>query len=205
MKRFKKFLTAAALCTVCLSVSTTASAEWRYGVRVGGAISTSRSSNLPDYDVKGVSGFSGGVTFEWQHPTMGWAADASLLYTHVGSKLQKGDFDNKTRTDFLHVPLNVKYKFHLKSTKNLLAPYVYTGPDVMLGVGKVPPMPADTHRLQPGWNVGIGFDIINILQIQAGYRFSLGNNAVHRDWFDVRDHKIFNDYVSISAAVLFDF
>ena len=56
---------------------------------------------------------------------------------------------------------------------SLRAPFIYAGS--FLFVLTTIPIPLATDRVQPGWDVGIGFDIVNFIQISGGYRFGLGN------------------------------
>lgn len=181
----------------------TANAQWRYGIRLGGAISTASVSNVPDYTIKRGSGFSGGIAFEYQHEKTGWAADAALLYTRSGFSLKNDITSLHTCNNYIHIPVNVKYKFWLANIYNLAAPFIYTGPDIMIGLDKTNSATIGTDRLQPGWNIGIGFDIVNFVQIQAGYRFALTNSAKQSRLFPTA--KFRNDHLNISATILFDF
>ena len=57
-----------------------------------------------------------------------------------------------------------------------------------------------SNVFQPGWDVGIGFDIINFIQVTAGYRFGLGN-ALHSP----KDVTLHANAWTVAATLLFDF
>ena len=61
----------------------------------------------------------------------------------------------------------------------LAAPFIYAGPSFLFRLDHDDPFPLATDRVQPGWDVGIGFDIVNFIQISGGYRFGLGNFEVN--------------------------
>lgn len=175
-----------------------ASAQFRYGVRLGGDINTS-ALNKDGYSLGHVSGFSGGLTCEYQLATNGLAFDASLLYTRMGVILKQQERAWRMGNDFLQLPVHVKYKFPVKAWKQLAGPFVYTGPSILLRLDSdAPDAPFTTPRWQPGWEVGAGFNIIDFLQISAGYRFGLNHTFPHSGL------KTRSDAVNISVSILFD-
>lgn len=161
---------------IALLSSLSASAQLRYGFRLGGAFAKASLSGAPGMSMKNGSGFSGGLLLEYQMESCGFAPDIAVLYTRYSSKLiDEASGPAKIGRDFIEVPLHLKYKFYLSSTNNLVAPMVYTGPSLLVCLGKSNPEQMSTKALQPGWDLGIGLDIINFIQLSAGYRFGLGN------------------------------
>ena len=108
----------------------------------------------------------------------------------------------KIGRNFIEVPLHLKYKFFLSSTNHLLAPMVYTGPSMLVRLGKGNPEQMSTRSVQPGWDLGLGIDIINFIQLSAGYRFGLGN-AVSRS--AVPGTCLHTNGWNVSANIIFDF
>lgn len=183
--------------------SLSASAQIRYGFRVGGSFSKASISNAPGMSMKNGSGFSGGLLLEYQMESNGFAPDIAVLYTRYSSRLlDEVSGPAKIGRDFIEVPLHLKYKFYLSSTNNLVAPMVYTGPSLLVRLGKSNPEQMSTKSLQPGWDVGIGFDIINFIQLSAGYRFGLGN-AVSRS--AVPGVCLHTNGWNVAANIIFDF
>ena len=195
--------TALLLLLILLLSSLSASAQLRYGFRLGGAFANASLSNAPDLSIKNGSGFSGGLLLEYQMENCGFAPDIAVLYTRYSSRLENEvSGPAKIGRDFIEVPLHLKYKFYLSSTNNLVAPMVFTGPSFLFRLGKGNPEQVSTKTVQPGWDVGIGLDIINFIQLSAGYRFGLGN-AVSRS--AVPGATLHTNGWNVSANLIFDF
>ena len=159
------------LMAVLLS-SLSAAAQLRYGFRLGGSFAKASLSDAPGMSTKNGSGFSGGIILEYQMENNGFAPDIALMYTRYSSRLiDEVSGPVKLGRNFIEVPLHLKYKFYLSASNNLVAPMVYTGPSLLIRLGQGNPARISTKTVQPGWDVGIGLDIINFIQISAGYRF----------------------------------
>lgn len=168
------------------------------------------------------SGFSGGLALEYQFEKCGFAPDIALLYTRYNTRLVlPGQTPQSFGRNFLEIPVHLKWKFWIPRTKNLFAPMIYTGPSLMCRLDNKDGIAYNlsytnstslktsetsngyrfaSNTLQPGWDVGIGFDVINFIQITAGYRFGLGNAAKSPD--EVTLH---TNAWTVAATILFDF
>lgn len=190
------------LLTLLIS-SLPASAQLRYGFRLGGDFFAATLSGIPGLSLKNGSGFSGGLLLEYQMENNGFAPDIAVLYTRYSSKLMdEVSGPAKLGRDFIEVPLHLKYKFYLSATNNIVAPMIYTGPSFLFRLGKGNPEQLSTKFVQPGWDLGIGFDIINFIQLSAGYRFGLGN-AISSS--AVPGACLHTNGLNISANIIFDF
>lgn len=185
-------------------ISLGASAQLRYGFRLGGEFASASLKDAGSYFMRNRSGFSGGLALEYQMPHCGFAPDIAALYTRYNTQVESTatGMHNSGR-DFIEVPLHLKYKFWLKSAKELFAPMIYTGPSVMFRLCNGDSEVLKTKSVQAGWDVGIGFDIVNFIQIAGGYRFGLGN-AVDQ-FAGYTDASIHAKGWNISATILFDF
>lgn len=186
-----------------MAATSTAKAQWRYGLLLGGDFANASLSRAEGYKMVNRSGFRGGVTFEYQMPTNGLAFDGSLLYTRYNARLSyEGGKAFSYGRDFLEAAVNIKHKFFLSSTRKLVAPLIYTGPSLMIGLDRKDG-PLRQYRLLPCWNVGAGIDIVNFIQITAAYSFGLGNSV---DRFTgAEDARLYTDGIHVSAVILFDF
>lgn len=197
-KKYRLLLLLAILLT-----SLPASSQFRYGFRLGGSFAKASLSAAPGMSVKNGSGFSGGLLLEYQMENNGFAPDIAILYTRYSSRLiDEVSGPEKLGRDFIEVPLHLKYKFYLSSTNNLVAPMVYTGPSFLFRLGKANPEQMSTKSFQPGWDIGIGLDIINFIQLSAGYRFGLGNAITNSI---VPGACIHTNGWNVSANIIFDF
>ena len=194
------------------SIASSVNAQFRYGINAGVSIAKPDLSGTVGTGavIESGAGFRGGLTLEYQVPTLGLAFDASVDYLRYNLRLTSergGVVDNKYTDigrNFIEVPLNIKYKFWLGNFHNLVAPMVMTGPSFMFNLDKQPEnAPLTQKRFQPGWNVGLGFDIINFIQLNAGYRFAFGNAIKHSDLMG--SAKLRNKGWYVSATLLFDF
>ncbi len=98
---------------------------------------------------------------------------------------------------------------------------LYTGPSLMFALDKALPLavapandpagansvsglytPPGVKRFNAGWDVGLGIDIINFIQLQAGYRFPLTNALSTSPSSNAKLH--LNAW-TLSANILFDF
>ena len=139
---------------------------------------------------------------EYRMPKCGFAADIAVVYTRYNTHLPDDGVKTKPfGRDFIEVPLHLKYKLRLPAFHDLFGPLVYTGPSLMIRTSDSEPENFTTRPLQPGWDVGIGFDIVNFIQITGGYRFrtwqrreKLPGNATYRT----------NGW-NVAANLIFDF
>lgn len=182
-------------------------AQLRYGFSFGGMIADARLSGAPGCGLDNRSAFRGGFIFEYMLPNSGLGADVSLMYSRYNTRLTGTRDDGRPRSfgrNFIDIPLNFKYKFWLSGISGVAAPMIVTGPDFMIGVNDSHKgMSLKTKRLQPGWNVGLGIDIINFIELSGGYRFALGNSV---DSFDgCPDARLRCNGWYVNAVMLFDF
>ena len=183
--------------------SLSASGQLRYGIRLGGSFAKASLSDAPGMSIKNGSGFSGGILLEYQMENNGFAPDIALMYTRYSSRLiDEVSGPVKLGRNFIEIPLHLKYKFYLSASNNLVAPMVYTGPSLLIRLGQGNPELVSTKSVQPGWDLGVGLDIINFIQISAGYRFGLGN-AVSQS--AVPGACLHTDGWNVAANLIFDF
>lgn len=193
-----------------------------FGPKVGLNVNHLSSSNKTLMDPKNQCGFTAGVMAEANVPLIGIAVDLSLMYTHMTSDADMGNakVGNSTLTahetkifqNMLEIPLNLKYKVNIPAVSRIIRPYVFTGPTLALRLGGNHDEKTDNEidydwkTAQWGWNVGLGVELINHLQIGAGYTFGL-NDVVKKTLplpgIDNKEFKIKNNYWTVTAAWLF--
>ncbi|MCH5233635.1 MAG: outer membrane beta-barrel protein [Muribaculaceae bacterium] len=179
-------------------------AQLRYGFRLGGDFAATRLTDAEGYSLVNKSGFSGGLILEYQFSKNGFAPDIGLLYGRHNTRLR---YENNNPfgfgRNFIDIPIHLKYKFWLKPTHNTVAPLVYAGPTFSFKLDHKGSQPLDTKIFQPTVEVGIGFDIVNFIQITAGYHFGIGNAVKSFDMLP--DARITTNGWNLSANLLFDF
>lgn len=160
-----------------------ASADFRFGVKAGLNFSKldykiGGSQEIANQlkDPSNQTGWMAGVMAEFTIPIINIGADASILYAHQNvSANEEKYYDNK---NFIDVPINLKWKIGIPAVGKIISPIIYTGPDFLFAVNKnkedVDYMTfKDNKTCEIGWNVGIGLELLQHFQIDAGYCFGL--------------------------------
>lgn len=183
----KKFLAIMLLAVIGVCYAVPSKAEFKIGPRIGLNVNKlSLDSKMLDGSNR--CGFTGGVQAEYMMPDLisiiGLGFNLSLMYTNMdysveytGTDPNIGTLskDTKFGKHFLEIPLNVKFNIGIPVLKKLFSPYVFTGPSVAFRLDKDESKLFSTKTSQWVWNVGLGLEFINKLQIGASYGFGMNN------------------------------
>ena len=207
MKSIKRLLV---LMLVALAVAGSANAQFRFGVKAGLNLNSLHVDNLGDnFSSDNGCGFTGGAMVEFTVPVIGLGFDASLMYTRMNAELFNASIgendkivDNGNSKDFFEIPINLKYKFSIPAVGNVISPYLFTGPSFAFKLGGDDNVFA-TKKFQCAWNIGVGVELINHLQISGSYGFGMNNIAKEFGVTTVDDYKVKNNYWTVTAAWLF--
>lgn len=177
-------------------------------------------------------GWTAGVMADFTVPIVGLGCDISLMYSRMNNSSDVDYNDNliaapntgllgsSTLTDpvnqnklygqnFLEIPINLKYKFTLPVVEKLVKPYLFTGPSFAFRLDKSITDNINnikSRTCQVNWNVGLGLELLNHVQVGASYGFGINNvvDKVASDYVStVGDIKAKNNYWTVSAAYLF--
>lgn len=174
-----------------------AQAQFKWGIKGGANISSIHFSDLPEtFSTDNLTGFHIGPTIELMAPFIGLGFDASILYSQTGMEIGT----QKIKSDYLNVPVNLKWKIGIPAVKVFAAAGPYIG--FRLGGGKIWDVIIDevqSKSFSAGLNLGAGVELIQHLQISATYQLGLTDN------YSVKQLKIDgkNRGWMISAAILF--
>ena len=184
-----------------------------FGIKAGMNVNKiSLKDPLPSLTKPGNStGWEAGVMAELNVPIVGLCFDASLMYARMNNSTEAGklgteELDGKEfGKNFLQIPVNIKYKFQLPVVSNFLSPYIFTGPEFAFKLDKNTMEALKTHTCQVAWNIGLGLQFVNHLQIGASYGFGLNNLVSKFDNLGIQtaDLKAKNNYWTVTAAYLF--
>lgn len=215
MNNLKRIFIAIALVISTFSV---ANAQFRYGIKAGLNINKIHFNNdftTDQFNAKNSLGWNAGVMAEFTVPVIGVGFDASVMYSKMNSKLDDNITINEgdaTTTDieedlfgksFLEIPINIKYKLTIPAVADLVKPYIYTGPSFAFKLDKNISDNFKTKTCQVAWNVGLGIELFNHLQVGAGYNFGINNIMDKFTSLNVEKIKAKNNYWTITAAYLF--
>lgn len=174
-----------------------AQAQFKWGIKGGANISSIHFTNLPEnFSTENLTGFHIGPTIELMAPLVGLGFDASILYSQTGMEIGT----QTVKSDYLNIPVNLKWKIGIPAVKVFAAAGPYVG--FRLGGGKIWDVLSDqieSKSFSAGLNLGAGVELIQHLQISATYQLGLTDN------YSVKQLKIDgkNRGWMISAAILF--
>lgn len=206
------------LVVLALMVGLTASAQFRAGVKVGTEINSMHLDKTA-FSNDNRAGFTGGVMCEFTVPVVNLGFDLSVMYVHrisqsatssttTGANADTDALLNSSRLknrDYIEIPLNLKYKLGLPVIGKVFTPYVFTGPSFSVLTSKRAITNAYKNKaFDVAWNVGLGVQLINHLQIGASYGIGL-NKTVEYLGLDKKTAPIEgkNNYWTVTAAWLF--
>lgn len=208
MKAIKRILVALAVIILGCGV---ASAQFKYGVKAGMLVNNLNFKGGQYGDkysfFDNSCGWTAGVMTEFTVPVIGLTFDAGLMYARMNNVVEdenvnKGDGDIYGK-NFLEIPINLKYKFNIPAVASIIKPYFYTGPNIAFRLDKkVKTTEMESNVCQVAWNIGLGVELINHLQVSASYGFGI-NNVVKYIGVNAEDLKARNNYWTIGAAWLF--
>ncbi len=165
-----------------LAAATPASAQFRWGIKIGADINKMSFTNTSFLtNSSNRSGFTGGLMAEFTVPIINICLDGSVMYTHKSNKAYVtpdggSQQELKYGTDYLSIPINLKYKFGLPIVGRIISPYIFTGPEFyMLLSKKAVGEFVNNRKAEAAWNLGLGVQILNHLQVSAGYGWGIKN------------------------------
>lgn len=174
-------------------------------------------------------GWTAGVMADFTVPIIGVGCDVSLMYSRMNNssdvtgllpavqnpgltgaaEATSSSSNNLYGKNFLEIPINLKYKLTLPAISRLVKPYVFTGPSFAFRLDKSSISEIydlKSKSCQINWNVGLGVELVNHVQVGASYGFGINNivEPLAKDKINITsDIKAKNNYWTISAAYLF--
>ncbi len=196
-----KKVTGLVLVILMVFIAVPAKSQLKFGVK-GGLNISSVHMNSDILKADNVTGFQIGPMIETTLPLIGIGLDAAILYSQKGVDMKTEGTATSTsmKTDYLDIPVNLKWKFGIP----LVKAYLSAGPYVGFRVGgdkiwNVLGEQIKAKNFSAGLNFGVGAELISHLQVGINYGLGLTDNY-SSDKFDM---KAKNRGWSITAAVLF--
>ena len=159
---------------LALAVIMPAMAQFRFGVRAGLNVN-SLHFNKEIFDENNRAGFTGGVMAEFTVPIIGVGAALGVMYVRRNSQFMQTLADKTTEvqnlnSDYIEIPLNIKYKIGIPAISSILKPYIFTGPSFAFLTSKkhIENFVHD-KTCDIAWNFGLGLEFFNHLQVGASY------------------------------------
>ena len=198
-----KKVTGLVLIILMAFIAVPAKSQLKFGVK-GGLNISSVHLNSDILKADNVTGFQIGPMIETTIPLIGVGLDAAILYSQKGMdvKSETGTSTN-VKTDYIDVPVNLKWKFGLPIIKGYLAAGPYIG--FRVGGDKFWEIPGSVvgqvkaKNFSAGLNFGAGVELISHLQVGINYGLGLTDNYSAEKY----DLNAKNRGWSVIAAILF--
>ncbi len=198
-----KKVTGLVLIILMAFIAVPAKSQLKFGVK-GGLNISSVHLNSDILKADNVTGFQIGPMIETTIPLIGVGLDAAILYSQKGMdvKSETGTSTN-VKTDYIDVPVNLKWKFGLPIIKGYLAASPYIG--FRVGGDKFWEIPGSVvgqvkaKNFSAGLNFGAGVELISHLQVGINYGLGLTDNYSAEKY----DLNAKNRGWSVTAAILF--
>ena len=198
-----KKVTGLVLIILMAFIAVPAKSQLKFGVK-GGLNISSVHLNSDILKADNVTGFQIGPMIETTIPLIGVGLDAAILYSQKGMdvKSETGTSTN-VKTDYIDVPVNLKWKFGLPIIKGYLAAGPYIG--FRVGGDKFWEIPGSVvgqvkaKNFSAGLNFGAGVELIIHLQVGINYGLGLTDNYSAEKY----DLNAKNRGWSVTAAILF--
>ena len=198
-----KKVTGLVLIILMAFIAVPAKSQLKFGVK-GGLNISSVHLNSDSLKADNVTGFQIGPMIETTIPLIGVGLDAAILYSQKGMdvKSETGTSTN-VKTDYIDVPVNLKWKFGLPIIKGYLAAGPYIG--FRVGGDKFWEIPGSVvgqvkaKNFSAGLNFGAGVELISHLQVGINYGLGLTDNYSAEKY----DLNAKNRGWSVTAAILF--
>ena len=198
-----KKVTGLVLIILMAFIAVPAKSQLKFGVK-GGLNISSVHLNSDILKADNVTGFQIGPMIETTIPLIGVGLDAAILYSQKGMdvKSETGTSTN-VKTDYIDVPVNLKWKFGLPIIKGYLAAGPYVG--FRVGGDKFWEIPGSVvgqvkaKNFSAGLNFGAGVELISHLQVGINYGLGLTDNYSAEKY----DLNAKNRGWSVTAAILF--
>ncbi|MBR2318853.1 MAG: porin family protein [Bacteroidaceae bacterium] len=173
------------LVTVCLFTAIPASAQFDFGIKAGMNF-TEKPTNISG--IKDThTGWYAGPMLKYIFPVVGLGLEANALYSNSGTSIDQQTFEKNS----FEIPLFLRYELRLPSIKEVFTPFIAAGPqwgyvfgEKELGNVKswedIKDFSDKYFRYKESYfslNVGLGFILINHIQLHLNYNIPLGHTS----------------------------
>jgi len=160
------------IATVLLIIFTAmpAMSQVKFGIRYGMTI------NKLKFDREIINsdnrvGHTAGLVLDLNIPVIGLGVEASAMYTHRENRIM--DDTQVYKRHFIDIPIYARYRLALPAVEKIVAPYVFTGPNISILFKEKVPTNIDNSKTSLSWDVGAGVDLFSHLRVAASYSIGM--------------------------------
>lgn len=175
----KKVLTLAFLALGFMFANTANAQGLKFGLKAGLNV-TDMHLNSEVFDKTNRAGWFVGPTVKFSLPLLGLGVDASALYDYRSAKIANPKLEERDiKQQQITIPVNLRYSIGLGSSANV---FVFAGPQWGFNVGEkdFKWTSGSSYSLKKSnfsVNAGLGFTVLNHLQVSANYNIACGKTA----------------------------
>ena len=164
-----------------LMSATPAVAQFNYGIKAGVNLSQKPSTDLNELKeiIKGNTGWFVGPTIKYTFPILGLGVEANILYSQTSVELDGQNITSQS----VDIPLYLRYDLKLP----IITPFIAIGPQFGWNIGdkeitlkNIKNEDYSKYTLSESeisLNFGIGFILLEHLQVYGNYNLALGKTA----------------------------
>lgn len=175
----KKVLTLAFLALGFMFANTANAQGLKFGLKAGLNV-TDMHLNSEVFDKTNRAGWFVGPTVKFSLPLLGLGVDASALYDCRSAKIANPKLEERDiKQQQITIPVSLRYSIGLGSSANV---FVFAGPQWGFNVGEkdFKWTSGSSYSLKKSnfsVNAGLGFTVLNHLQVSANYNIACGKTA----------------------------
>jgi hypothetical protein len=152
----------------------TTQAQLKFGIKAGvnlskASLNSTIASTIADnLVVENLTGFQVGPMVEFTIPILGIGADAAILYSQEGFKIE--NIEESYKTNNLLIPINLKYKL---TFLDVVGAYITAGPYAKFNLSNDLKDQYESKSFGAGLNFGLGVELLGHLQVGVNYQLGL--------------------------------
>ena len=156
---------------------TFAGAQVRFGLKAGAAWHDMTSADNDNVNPSSRVSPVAGIVVEWTMLDGGLCLESGLSYDHHSVRFSKEDISH-FRSDYISIPVYIKYKYNIPSLRGKIAPFVLSGPSFSARMNKADDSdPAKYAKMVVRWEAGLGIEIGYHFQISGTFCKSLNKSV----------------------------
>ena len=152
------------MAVIAIASATPAAAQVRLGIK-GGVTTTEMKNKNSLLDSQHHTGYTAGLMVDMNIPKVNLGLEVSAQYRFIQNKEKGVEFYKR---HYIDIPVYVRYRLAIPGVDRVVAPVVFTGPNISLLVKDNKDLDCE-DRARLSWDVGAGVDLFKHLRVTASY------------------------------------
>ena len=152
------------MAVITIASATPAAAQFTFGIK-GGVTTTEMKDKNSLLDSRHHTDYNAGLILDMNIPKVNLGLEVSAQYRFVQNNQKGVEFYKR---HYIDIPVYVRYRLAIPGVDRVVAPVVFTGPNVSLLVKDGKDLDGE-DRARLSWDVGAGVDLFKHLRVTASY------------------------------------